>query len=114
MHLTFVLLASHYFPLLSVFESPDRPIDVFLVDQLSVCIPFLRWGFGKRVVFYCHFPDKLLAGGKVAAVEGVGRTTSGGLKDVLKKLYRVPVDWIEETTTGEPSLHYLHECVFNL
>ncbi|KAI6014323.1 glycosyltransferase family 4 protein [Pisolithus marmoratus] len=42
--------------------------DVFFVDQLSTCILLLRLLGGKRVVFYCHFPNKLLANG--AFVEG--------------------------------------------
>ena len=52
---------------------------------------------GTRVVFYCHFPDKLLAGG--AYVEGKIQR-SGGL---LKRLYRLPMDLLEEITTGESS-----------
>lgn len=45
------------------------------------------------MVFYCHFPDKLLAGG---AYEGkVPR--SGGW---LKRVYRLPMDMLEELTTG--------------
>lgn len=34
--------------------------DVIFVDQLSVCIPILRLNPRHRIVFYCHFPDKLL------------------------------------------------------
>lgn len=73
---------------------PGAPrYDVYFVDQLSTCVPLLR-GLGRtRVVFYCHFPDKLLADG--AYVEGqTGR--KGGL---LKRVYRLPVDKLEEVTT---------------
>ena len=66
-----------------------------MVDQLSACIPLLRWGLGRRVVFYCHFPDKLLAGGKVAPSDGVRRAS------LIKRLYRAPADWLEEKTTRE-------------
>jgi len=38
----------------------------------------------SQVLFYCHFPDKLLS----------KRTT------LLKRLYRIPFDWIEQFTTG--------------
>lgn len=38
----------------------------------------------KKVLFYCHFPDQLLTQRKSA----------------LKKLYRAPIDWLEERTTG--------------
>ncbi|GLB35549.1 putative glycosyltransferase family 4 [Lyophyllum shimeji] len=76
---------------------PSAPkYDVYFVDQLSTCIPFLRTLGNTRVVFYCHFPDKLLANG--AFVEGVEATRRGGL---LKRLYRYPMDWLEEITTRQ-------------
>lgn len=57
----------------------------FFVDQLSAGIPFLRILQPKvRILFYCHFPDKLLA-------------KKGGL---LKALYRGPFDWLESWSTG--------------
>ncbi|PPR06229.1 hypothetical protein CVT24_000620 [Panaeolus cyanescens] len=69
--------------------------DVFFVDQLSTCVPLLR-NFGHaRVVFYCHFPDKLLANG--AFVEGRLVNNAG----ILKRLYRLPMDWLEEVTTRQ-------------
>ncbi|KAG1819808.1 glycosyltransferase family 4 protein [Suillus subaureus] len=72
--------------------------DVFFVDQLSTCIPFLRMFCGKRVVFYCHFPDKLLANG--AYVEDQrGKNVS-----ILKYIYRFPMDWLEEATTTQADL----------
>ncbi|CAE6434311.1 unnamed protein product [Rhizoctonia solani] len=85
-----------------VYSRKESPYDVFLVDQLSACVPLLRWGMQKRVVFYCHFPDKLLADGTVAAVEGVQATKGKGcVKGLVKKLYRLPVNWVEEVTTGQ-------------
>ena len=68
--------------------------DVYFVDQLSTCVPFLRLCAGIRVVFYCHFPDKLLADGEY--VEGRVRRKGG----LLKRMYRMPVDWLEEVTTS--------------
>jgi alpha-1,3/alpha-1,6-mannosyltransferase len=57
----------------------------FFVDQLSAGIPLLRLLQPRpRVVFYCHFPDKLLA-------------KRGGR---LKALYRAPFDWLESWSTG--------------
>jgi alpha-1,3/alpha-1,6-mannosyltransferase len=57
----------------------------FFVDQLSAGIPLLRLLVPRpRVIFYCHFPDKLLA-------------KKGGL---LKALYRGPFDWLESWSTG--------------
>ncbi|KAH8114219.1 mannosyltransferase [Phellopilus nigrolimitatus] len=69
--------------------------DVYFVDQLSTCVPFLRTYAKRRVVFYCHFPDKLLADG--AFVGGTARRRKGS---ALKRLYRLPMDWFEEKTTG--------------
>ncbi|KAL5015982.1 hypothetical protein ScPMuIL_005571 [Solemya velum] len=57
--------------------------DVVFCDQISACIPVLRWSRAK-ILFYCHFPDMLLT----------ARHT------FLKKIYRAPIDWLEEKTTG--------------
>ncbi|KAI7906438.1 alpha-1,3/1,6-mannosyltransferase ALG2, partial [Cokeromyces recurvatus] len=58
--------------------------DVIFVDQLSACVPFLKWFSSANILFYCHFPDKLL--------------TKRGSK--LKELYRMPIDKLEEWSTG--------------
>lgn len=99
--------------------------DVILADQVSIVIPVLKlkksikvnartsfmikivcscsvsmfcglYSFNisifllfMQVVFYCHFPDLLLA----------KHTT------LLRKIYRMPIDFIEERTTGK-SLHF--------
>jgi alpha-1,3/alpha-1,6-mannosyltransferase len=49
----------------------------------------------KRVVFYCHFPDKLLANGAFTE-------SNLNKKNVplLKRIYRYPMDWLEEATTS--------------
>lgn len=58
---------------------------IIIPPQVSVCIPVLRLSrHRKKVLFYCHFPDQLLTQRKSA----------------LKKLYRAPIDWLEERTTG--------------
>lgn len=59
--------------------------DVIFCDQVSACIPVLRLSrHKKKVLFYCHFPDQLLT----------------QRKSTLKKIYRAPIDWLEESTTG--------------
>lgn len=61
--------------------STFRP-DAFIVDQLSAGLPWLRYLFPKaRILFYCHFPDLLLAQGRASW---------------LKRAYRIPFDFIEE------------------
>ncbi|KAF2141469.1 glycosyltransferase family 4 protein [Aplosporella prunicola CBS 121167] len=59
--------------------------DVFFVDQLSAGVPLLRLlSPAARVLFYCHFPDKLLA----------------QHENSLKTAYRVPFDKLESWSTG--------------
>lgn len=56
--------------------------DAFVVDQLSAGLPLLRMLYPeKRILFYCHFPDLLLAQGRASW---------------LKRAYRVPFDLIEQ------------------
>ncbi|GBG24704.1 Alpha-1,3/1,6-mannosyltransferase ALG2 [Hondaea fermentalgiana] len=61
-----------------------RP-EVIFCDQVSHVVPLLRALTGAQVVFYCHFPDKLLCVDRGSA---------------LKRLYRAPMDWWEERSTG--------------
>ncbi|KAG0230330.1 Alpha-1,3-mannosyltransferase-like protein [Actinomortierella wolfii] len=68
---------------LSLLLFSSEIYDIIIVDQLSVSIPLLRWT-GAKIFFYCHFPDKLLT----------------KRDSLLKRLYRLPVDLIEELTTG--------------
>lgn len=65
-----------------LFFSGFHP-DLVFCDQVSVCIPILHLKV-KNVIFYCHFPDQLLS------VRG----------SKLKALYRLPLDYLEEKTTG--------------
>lgn len=55
--------------------------DVFFVDQLSACLPLIRYLFpNARILFYCHFPDLLL-------VQGRGKW--------WKRVWRFGFDWLE-------------------
>jgi alpha-1,3/alpha-1,6-mannosyltransferase len=81
LHVMFAMLRMIWVSLWLLF-SGERA-DVVFCDQVSVCVPFLRW-VGRRVIFYIHFPDKLLA-------KPEGR---------LKALYRAPFDYLEERTTN--------------
>ncbi|EIM82392.1 glycosyltransferase family 4 protein [Stereum hirsutum FP-91666 SS1] len=74
--------------------------DVYFVDQLSTCVPLLRLFAGRRVVFYCHFPDKLLANGEFSEDVGKMRMRGGW----LKRVYRMPMDWVEEVTTRQADM----------
>lgn len=81
LYIVFAILRGLYLALALLFSG--NHYDVIISDQLSVSIPLLRLT-GARILFYCHFPDKMLS----------NRTS------LLKQLYRVPVDWVEEQTTS--------------
>ena len=84
-----------------------EPFDVLVLDQLSTAIPILRWYGLNRVVFYCHFPDLLLAPSSPQKNSNVsephdprtGKPFSFGGE--LRSLYRAPIDALEQATTGE-------------
>lgn len=59
--------------------------DALFIDQLSACIPLLKWFSSARILFYCHFPDKLLA----------------TRDSKLKEIYRSVFDKLEELSTGK-------------
>ncbi|XP_065201972.1 alpha-1,3/1,6-mannosyltransferase ALG2 [Planococcus citri] len=71
-----------YAALYLIFFS-DIKTDIAICDQVSACIPVLHFKI-KTVIFYCHFPDLL-------------QSKPGSS---LKTLYRAPLNWIEEVTTG--------------
>ena len=57
--------------------------DAIFCDQISACLPFLKM-VSAKVIFYCHFPDMLLT----------------KRQSFLKSMYRLPLDYLEEKTTG--------------
>ncbi|GFR48681.1 hypothetical protein Agub_g10636 [Astrephomene gubernaculifera] len=63
--------------------------DVVIADQVAVVVPVVKMLMPRaRVLFYCHFPDLLLT----------------QRKSTLKRLYRAPLDYLEEQTTGAADL----------
>lgn len=81
---------------LSTGELAELEPDVFVVDQLSACVPLLRWfgpgpsgGRSGRTLFYCHFPDQLLV-----------RRDEGLVLGWVKTLYRLVFDWAEGWSMG--------------
>lgn len=65
-------------------RKPGSGYDVIIADQVSAVVPVLKALTSARVLFYCHFPDMLLSKPSSA----------------LHALYRLPLDWVEQTTTG--------------
>lgn len=69
----------------TLFQSKEEPIDVIFCDLISLGVPILKLAkHSPKILFYCHFPDQLL-------------TKPGGL---LKTIYRMPLNFLEEKTTG--------------
>lgn len=58
-HLFFVTLRSLYLAIWLFLFCPFH-FDVIIVDQIPFTIPILKH-CADKVIFYCHFPDKLLA-----------------------------------------------------
>ncbi|XP_028837175.1 alpha-1,3/1,6-mannosyltransferase ALG2 isoform X1 [Denticeps clupeoides] len=83
-HAVCAYLRMMYVAFYLVFLSGEE-FDVVFCDQVSACIPVLRLGRRKKVLFYCHFPDQLLA----------------ARRSLLKRWYRAPLDFLEEVTTGQ-------------
>ena len=77
------ILRQLHLSLTLILTRPTLPHDILILDQLSTSIPILRLQY--PILFYCHFPDKYLARGREAWI---------------KRVYRMPFDWIEEVTTG--------------
>lgn len=68
--------------------------DVIVVDVLPTALPLLRMT-DAAILFYCHFPDKLLI--RQQAENGNNKKTLS-LVSALKKLYRWALDSAEERT----------------
>lgn len=67
--------------------SREEKFDVIFVDSISIGIPILRYATGSpKIIFYCHFPDMLMAPQEGSA---------------FRKWYRFPLNWAEEFTTGK-------------
>ncbi|GAA5919685.1 hypothetical protein JCM1841_005230 [Sporobolomyces salmonicolor] len=105
---TLPLVSSVILPLDTPYKSSSswsirrqlEPFDVIVVDQLSTATPLLRWFGFNRIVFYCHFPDLLLAPGQTFVPDPRGPGPFS-LKGELRAFYRIPIDKLEEATTGE-------------
>lgn len=82
----FAYLRMIYSALYTVFYlSKEEKIDIIFCDQISLGNPIFRFAENQpKILFYCHFPDQLLA-------------KPGNL---LKQLYRAPLNYLEEKTTG--------------
>lgn len=83
-HILFAILRQLVLVVMLIFTGEAYEYDYFVIDQLSFCIPILCIFTKGKILFYCHFPDQLLS------------IPSG----IIKKLYRIPFNAVEEYTTG--------------
>jgi len=96
-----------YLSLAARWMYPDA--DVFVLDVLPTPIPYLIFGTGggvKSVIFYCHFPDKLLTRNTVNGIpthNGFSTNTTPTtqtftftFKPCLQFIYRTFLDRLEE------------------
>ncbi|KAJ5080025.1 alpha-13/16-mannosyltransferase alg2 [Anaeramoeba ignava] len=77
------IIRAIYLSIIVVFSSwfsKKKRFDFYFCDQVSVYIPLLRLT-GKKIIFYCHFPDLLLT-----------QSRDG----IFKKIYRFPLDLLEK------------------
>ena len=74
----------HYHLLYQIWvsgELEDLKADVFFLDLLSAGVPILRYLYpSTRILFYCHFPDRLLVQNR---------------KAWYRKIWRLPFDALE-------------------
>ena len=80
-----------YLTLVAIWMYPDA--DVMVLDVLPTSIPLLRLFHKAPILFYCHFPDKLLTRDTVNGI-----SISQSKKSSLRKLYRFVFDVIEKYT----------------
>ncbi|KAF4555606.1 Glycosyl transferase-like protein [Elsinoe fawcettii] len=76
---------------IAVFTHELKSLDPthFFVDQLSAGVVLLRLlSSHTRILFYCHFPDKLLA------------QQGSGVLRLVKSVYRIPFNWLESWSTS--------------
>lgn len=80
-YILFATLKSIWLTFCFYFTHSHENYEIFLVDQMANCLPFIRFLFpSSPILFYCHYPDKLLS-------------KPGG---ILKQIYRMPMDYLEE------------------
>lgn len=91
-HLTISVLGELATASAAMSEKEGEEVEeVFIVDQLAACVPMLKLlgehaSRGRqRILFYCHFPDQLLA----------RRDERNTFLRLAKGIYRYPFDWFE-------------------
>lgn len=83
--IVFAFLRQLYLTLQLIISFKIFKYDILILDQLSYCIPLLHlFCWNTKILFYCHFPDKLLA----------------SHTSLIRSIYRFLFDSIEEVSTS--------------
>jgi alpha-1,3/alpha-1,6-mannosyltransferase len=81
----FAFLRQLYLTLKLIITLQIFEYDIIILDQLSYCIPLIHlFTWNTKILFYCHFPDKLLA----------------SHKSLIRSVYRFLFDLTEEVSTS--------------
>lgn len=83
--IVFAFLRQLYLTIKLIITFKIFKYDILILDQLSYCIPLLHlFCWNTKILFYCHFPDKLLA----------------SHTSLIRLVYRFLFDSIEEISTS--------------
>lgn len=94
-----------YLSIVAKWMFPDA--DVFVLDVLPTPIPFLTCGIRsvKSVIYYCHFPDKLLTRSSVNGdIVTRSNVPKKRFQDFIRGVYRSVMDRLEEWTMSYADL----------
>lgn len=84
-NIVFAFLRQLYLSVRLILSLQIFRYDVLILDQLSYCIPLLHlFSWRTHILFYCHFPDKLLA----------------PHSSIVRLIYRFLFDAVEEISTS--------------
>jgi glycosyltransferase involved in cell wall biosynthesis len=78
-----------------VVETSSSSPDLIVLDVLPTPLLILRWFTASSLLFYCHFPDRLLIRNKQRK-----KSWSSIVISIIQFLYRFLFNWIEEITMG--------------
>ena len=78
-----------------------EPISVVVVDQIAYTIPLIRLFTNYKIVYYCHFPEKLLD-------DNAKNQKIPKLKKIVGKIYRYIFDVLESF-----ALRWTHCILYN-
>lgn len=77
----------------------NQTSELVFMDGVSAPIPLLRL-FGLKVLFYCHFPDKVGADSCTVFDSNILQLLCVDRSSLIKTMYRFYIDGLEEWTTG--------------